>query len=389
MEQDGRMVVILTAEEVASLSALDWALSNLATSQYVQRVIVAVAHQRHELAVPVKALIERTGSECFVGCDDVLERLLQVCEMNGLSRFVKVHLSSPYLNILLLDRMIDTAQKSEADYVYVSETAPDQHAEVISITCLHAAIEVLGEAAMTTRRISHVLPLLPPSLKIVHYRPFPYEGEVVVALCPDTNRRETIINYYRLILGRSPTLGEFLDMYHGQTSLVDIWSDLQDQAKAQLVQQRQLFDWITDNMAVGPAPTIGLADTLVDSDGITAFVNVADQEFPYKACLPSDIHYAWFPMVDGALIPKQSLLSAVRSVAQLCSLGHKVYLHCHAGISRSACVAAIFLALTEGLSYGEAVARVRARRAVCSPHPNLIDIDSVMYVCQQWSDDHR
>jgi protein-tyrosine phosphatase len=71
----------------------------------------------------------------------------------------------------------------------------------------------------------------------------------------------------------------------------------------------------------------------------------------------------------GGLLPGQLEL-AVAAVLGWLQDGQRVYLHCRAGWQRSAAVAAGVVALRDGVSLEEALARIRARKPTAEPLPH-------------------
>jgi protein-tyrosine phosphatase len=91
---------------------------------------------------------------------------------------------------------------------------------------------------------------------------------------------------------------------------------------------------------------------------------VIDLEGGLDACIPTgDCLYVYCPIVDDdqQLPPMGTLRALARMAASLIRDGHVVLSHCGMGFNRSAFVAALIL-VELGMSGGEAVERVRARR---------------------------
>ena len=92
--------------------------------------------------------------------------------------------------------------------------------------------------------------------------------------------------------------------------------------------------------------------------GVEAVVELADSE-PF-AVLPRELVRLRFPLSDGGDNPPWLLRLAAESVAALLRAGVPVLVCCSAGMSRSVCVAAAGVALTEGRPLAEALAAVAA-----------------------------
>lgn len=94
--------------------------------------------------------------------------------------------------------------------------------------------------------------------------------------------------------------------------------------------------------------------------------------------IPGDVTYDYFCMADGVesgQVPGDASFemfekAADRVVAGL-TVGNKVLVHCHAGVSRSVAVATAALAVTEDLTTEEALQRVRLARPIADPHDML------------------
>jgi protein-tyrosine phosphatase len=65
---------------------------------------------------------------------------------------------------------------------------------------------------------------------------------------------------------------------------------------------------------------------------------------------------------------RRRLVDAVVNLARLLSAGHRVYVHCTAGINRAPLTVLGYLTFVEGLSHGEALALVRAGRPQAEPY---------------------
>lgn len=135
------------------------------------------------------------------------------------------------------------------------------------------------------------------------------------------------------------------------------------------------YDWITPRVAVGGAlESRHDADELV-AQGVTHVVNMClgHDDDAYFAHLRG-VELAGFGLVDGdneGDLGYKRLSEAIAHTSRvLASFPEaRIYLHCAAGISRSASVMVGVLMDTEGLSLAEAVERVRRARPIVNPHP--------------------
>jgi len=80
------------------------------------------------------------------------------------------------------------------------------------------------------------------------------------------------------------------------------------------------------------------------------------------------------PVRDGYLEELRARLPAcVRALDELLAAGHRVYLHCSAGMNRSPSVAVAWLVWRQGMSLKEALALVKARRPCADPYRAAIE----------------
>ena len=139
------------------------------------------------------------------------------------------------------------------------------------------------------------------------------------------------------------------------------------------------FAEIGDGLFVGAYPQDGDDVEALVAAGVTRVVNlVQDAEYQLaggrEACAAAlgraGIEEARIEVVDyGNLLPGQIELAA-RAALDWLDAGEHVYVHCRAGMQRSAVVATAVVALREGLEPGAALARVRARHPIADPLPH-------------------
>ena len=65
---------------------------------------------------------------------------------------------------------------------------------------------------------------------------------------------------------------------------------------------------------------------------------------------------------------RRHLVDAVVGLTRLLSAGHRVYVHCTAGINRAPLTVLGYLTFVEGLPYHEALAQIRAGRPQAEPY---------------------
>ena len=121
------------------------------------------------------------------------------------------------------------------------------------------------------------------------------------------------------------------------------------------------YSRIEDGLYLGgmlPAPPPGTA----------AVLNVCETEDPYRLR-----HHKWSPIRDIPPAPSLDWLrEQVAFVEDQRREGRTVYVHCRAGVSRSALVVVAYLMRRDGLSRDDTLARVRTRRVRAGPNPAFL-----------------
>lgn len=128
---------------------------------------------------------------------------------------------------------------------------------------------------------------------------------------------------------------------------------------------------LDDRLAVGSSPAAGDAGLLA-SRGVTALVSLqSDADLAERgldwAALAADYAAAG---IDATRVPvtdfdRRDLLRnldrAVRAVDDYAAAGHKVYVHCNAGLNRSPCTVTGHLVSGRGMALEDAVLWIEAR----------------------------
>lgn len=132
------------------------------------------------------------------------------------------------------------------------------------------------------------------------------------------------------------------------------------------------MDFITERIAIGNRHEAADIEML-QANGITAVLNVAydlDLRYPHLDSSPYRfaIEYHKVGLIDGPGNKATTLTAAVYMLAQLLEWHKKVFVHCHAGISRSTTVVSTYLANTQSTNFDEALAIVQMRRPDANPH---------------------
>jgi protein-tyrosine phosphatase len=118
------------------------------------------------------------------------------------------------------------------------------------------------------------------------------------------------------------------------------------------------MDWITDKIALG-----GFEDSR-NPEGVDAVLNVA-AEAPVLHDLPC-LH---LKIEDLQPISRRDLQRALGFLMDRTAVGHRVLVHCFAGISRSPAIVAAFLSSTTGISADEALVIIQQKRWKADPDP--------------------
>jgi hypothetical protein len=104
--------------------------------------------------------------------------------------------------------------------------------------------------------------------------------------------------------------------------------------------------------------------------GTEAVLNVCETEDSYRVGVSQ-----WEPIRDGAPAPSLDWLrKRVEFVAAQRRAGITVFIHCDAGISRSAMVAAAYLMERDGVSRDDALRLLRTRREVVRPNQAFMEL---------------
>jgi protein-tyrosine phosphatase len=143
------------------------------------------------------------------------------------------------------------------------------------------------------------------------------------------------------------------------------------------------FDQILPSLYVGSCPgSQAHIDWLKDGLGVTAVLNLqTEEDFAYSridwlkmetAYRVSGIELRRVPVEDfnpDSLCSK--LPDCVRALDELLAAGHKVYVHCTAGMNRSPSTVVAYLHWVKGMALDEAVAFVLEKHA-CDPYVDAI-----------------
>jgi hypothetical protein len=124
------------------------------------------------------------------------------------------------------------------------------------------------------------------------------------------------------------------------------------------------WHWVTDDIALGSYPLDQAFNEILES-GITAIMSLRTDEPDYDLSRFQRYHIC--SVEDLEPFPYRKLVEAIRFLNTAVSDGHKVYVHCFAGMSRSPFVVACYLMLARNIPFEEAVSLLRDVREVVSP----------------------
>jgi protein-tyrosine phosphatase len=125
-------------------------------------------------------------------------------------------------------------------------------------------------------------------------------------------------------------------------------------------------------LADDPEVLIGNIEALagVDADAFVSLCRLRAEQVR-----PPHHHEVWLVDDATAMAPRNldaALVQAVEAIETFRSEGHRVFVHCVSGVSRTGAVAALYLARRRGVSGLEGLDRVRQIRSSVAPNLGLI-----------------
>jgi hypothetical protein len=125
--------------------------------------------------------------------------------------------------------------------------------------------------------------------------------------------------------------------------------------------------WIEPSFAIGRRPDPPQR-RLVRSLGVDAVIALYTPDPGEPASWEAlGVEFLTYPTVDWEEIAPHRFSAVVASVLHHHASGHRVLLHCVAGLNRAPTFAAALLCHRDGLSVDEAMARIRAVRPAIAP----------------------
>jgi hypothetical protein len=143
-------------------------------------------------------------------------------------------------------------------------------------------------------------------------------------------------------------------------------------------------NWISPLLCIGEFPGPFQADLMAES-GINAFVNVSGKDPVYQKFLEKNVSYVSIPLVNNAPNDVACIKAAAQEVLRLMGDAKRVYLHCFSGISRSALVASIVVAVSAKCSFYDGMRFVKSRRPMARPNPDLLSNEMACQIVKELS----
>ena len=125
---------------------------------------------------------------------------------------------------------------------------------------------------------------------------------------------------------------------------------------------------IEDRLWLGRVPM----GTLPDADHIISVMRPVEFDWAYvdtPAKPPYAVEHTWVQDVpDGGAVPLEQTVALAARIDEDVRSGRTVYVHCYAGVGRSAQIVAAYYVLHRGMGAEQAVRHLRERRSVVAPN---------------------
>jgi protein-tyrosine phosphatase len=132
------------------------------------------------------------------------------------------------------------------------------------------------------------------------------------------------------------------------------------------------FSWVLpQKLAVGSFPKTSVSSTKLRREGITAVLSLTEvNERSVPQDIPNSFLWERVPIPDGYTggIPTEEQFSqAITILDRWYRKGHVVYVHCLAGVGRSASVCSLYVSRVQNLSLGDAIIYVKQKHSYAAP----------------------
>lgn len=139
------------------------------------------------------------------------------------------------------------------------------------------------------------------------------------------------------------------------------------------------FSWVLPHkLAVGSFPNSTTSIMKLRREGITAVLSLTEAQ---ERVVPTELGHSflWEQVqipdgYTGGIPSEQQFAQAMSTLDRWYRKGHVVYVHCLAGVGRSASVCALYLAHRQGLSLMDAITMVKAQHKYAAPDSNQVEV---------------
>jgi protein-tyrosine phosphatase len=139
------------------------------------------------------------------------------------------------------------------------------------------------------------------------------------------------------------------------------------------------FSWVLpQKLAVGSFPNATTSISKLRRYGVTAVLSLTED---HERLVPDDVLHSFLwhqvPIPDGfkgGIPTEEQFDQALQILDRWYRKGHVVYVHCLAGVGRSASVCSLYLAARQGMSLTEAIAHVKAQHSYANPDTNQVAV---------------
>jgi atypical dual specificity phosphatase len=139
------------------------------------------------------------------------------------------------------------------------------------------------------------------------------------------------------------------------------------------------FSWVLpQKLAVGSFPNATTSVSKLRREGITAVLSLTEN---HERLVPADVSHSFLweqvPIPDGfkgGIPTEEQFAQTLQILDRWYRKGHVVYVHCLAGVGRSASVCCLYVAQRQGMTLREAIALVKAQHEYAAPDSNQVAV---------------